>query len=47
VLTDGDHNLLPVPRFVDLAQIEGQSIVRTLTQAERIEWIGQHYPEWV
>jgi HD-GYP domain-containing protein (c-di-GMP phosphodiesterase class II) len=47
VLTDAEHNLLPVPRFVDLAQVEGQSIVRALSEQERVELIGQRYPEWV
>jgi HD-GYP domain-containing protein (c-di-GMP phosphodiesterase class II) len=47
VLTDADRNLLALPRVVDLAQVDGQSIVRALSEQERVELIGQRYPEWV
>jgi HD-GYP domain-containing protein (c-di-GMP phosphodiesterase class II) len=47
VLTDGDGQLLPYPRHVDLAQCEGRSIVRLLPHSERSDRLGGRYPELV
>ena len=47
VLTDGDGQLLPYPRHVDLAQCEGRSIVRLLPPSERSDRLGSRYPELV
>jgi HD-GYP domain-containing protein (c-di-GMP phosphodiesterase class II) len=45
VLTDSRGRPLPSPHHVDLATSEVQSIVRTLTAAERRGALGQRYPE--
>src|SRR5262249_1955216 len=46
LLTDGQGRFLPSPRYLDLAQGESHSIVRSLTPAERRRAIGARYPEW-
>jgi len=45
VLTNSRGQMLPGPRHVDLAEIEGRSILRGLTVAERRERLGRRYPE--
>jgi hypothetical protein len=37
---------LPIPRHLDLSQIEGHSIVRSLPTAERKQRLGRYFPEW-
>jgi HD-GYP domain-containing protein (c-di-GMP phosphodiesterase class II) len=44
LLTDLQGELLPSPRFVDLAEVEGRSILRSLPAAERRERVGRKYP---
>jgi hypothetical protein len=46
LLVGADNRFLPAPRFVDLAQCDNHSIVRTLTSAERRRLLGSRYPEW-
>ena len=46
VLTDAQGEPLPAPRFLDLAQVEGHRIVRSLSPAERRQMLGGRYPEW-
>ena len=46
LLIDADNHFLPAPRYVDLAQCEAHSIVRTLLPAERRRLLGARYPEW-
>jgi hypothetical protein len=46
LLIDADNRFLPSPRYVDLAQCETHSIVRTLLPAERRRLLGARYPEW-
>jgi HD-GYP domain-containing protein (c-di-GMP phosphodiesterase class II) len=45
LLTDTQGQALPFPRYVDLAECEGRSILRNLSSAERCEILGQRYPE--
>lgn len=47
VLTDRKGRALAVPRYLDLAQSEGHSIVRTLSSEERRQLLGGRYPEFV
>jgi HD-GYP domain-containing protein (c-di-GMP phosphodiesterase class II) len=47
MLMDSQGSVVPPARHVDLAQCEGQSIVRTLPTAERRALLGKHYPEYV
>jgi HD-GYP domain-containing protein (c-di-GMP phosphodiesterase class II) len=46
LVTDSNGQLLPTPRVIDLSDIEGRSIVRTLPFSERCERVGRRYPEW-
>jgi HD-GYP domain-containing protein (c-di-GMP phosphodiesterase class II) len=46
VLTNSQARPLPLPQCVDLSQREGQSIVRSLTAAERQQILGTHFPEY-
>jgi HD-GYP domain-containing protein (c-di-GMP phosphodiesterase class II) len=46
LLTDPQGRPLALPRPVDLAQVEGYSIVRTLSPAERRQLLGRRYPEF-
>lgn len=46
LLIDADNHFLPAPRYVDLAQCDSHSIVRTLPPAERRRLLGARYPEW-
>jgi hypothetical protein len=45
LLTDSQGQLLPSPQYLDLAQVEGRSIIRTLSLAERRQILGKRYPE--
>ena len=45
LLTDSQGQPLPVPLYLDLTQVEGRSIVRSLSPAERREVLGKTYPE--
>jgi HD-GYP domain-containing protein (c-di-GMP phosphodiesterase class II) len=47
VLTDRQGRPLALPRYVDLGQCEGHSIVRTLAPEERRRVLGKRYPEFV
>ncbi len=47
LLLDSDGQPLPRPRHVDLAQMDQQSIVRTLSVRERRDLLGPTHPEWV
>jgi HD-GYP domain-containing protein (c-di-GMP phosphodiesterase class II) len=47
LLLDGRLQPLPVPHYLDLAECEGQGIVRTVPPTERRALIGRHYPEWI
>ena len=47
LLTDPQGRPLPLPRYVDLAQCDGPSIVRTLAPEERRQVLGGRYPEFV
>jgi hypothetical protein len=47
LLADSQGRLLPIPRFLDLAQCDGGGIVRTLTPEERSRLLGHRYPEMV
>jgi hypothetical protein len=47
LLTDRQGRPLPLPRYIDLAQCDGHSIVRTLSPAERRATLGGRYPEFV
>jgi hypothetical protein len=46
LVTDPYNRYLPAPRYLDLAQADHHSIVRTLTPAERRRLLGSRYPEW-
>jgi HD-GYP domain-containing protein (c-di-GMP phosphodiesterase class II) len=46
LLIDAHNHFLPAPRYVDLAQGDSYSIVRTLPPAERRRLLGARYPEW-
>jgi HD-GYP domain-containing protein (c-di-GMP phosphodiesterase class II) len=45
LLADAQGRPLPLPQHLDLAQCESRSIVRALSQAERRDLLGRHYPE--
>lgn len=45
LLTDAQGRRLPVPRYVDLAECETRSIVRTVPKAERSTLLGSRYLE--
>ena len=47
LLTTAQGELLPNPRHVDLAEVEGRSILRSLPADERRERLGRKYPELV
>lgn len=47
LLTNRHGELLPHPQYVDLAQCEDRSIVRSLPVRERHELLGHRYPELV
>ena len=47
LVTDVRGQPLASPVHVDLAECEGRSILRSLSQAERAEVLGKRYPEWV
>lgn len=47
LLADEKGNAYPTPRFVDLAESQTLSVVRALTQVERVNRIGRPYPEFV
>jgi HD-GYP domain-containing protein (c-di-GMP phosphodiesterase class II) len=47
LLTDTKGRPLAVPRYVDLAQVDGHGIVRTLSPEERRQVLGLRYPEFV
>lgn len=47
LLTDRQGRPLALPRYVDLAQCEGHSIVRTLSPDDRRRLLGRRYPEFV
>lgn len=44
LLVDSDGNVLPEPQYVDLAQCEGRSIVRSLSPTQRRSILGKRYP---
>lgn len=46
VLTDPRGQPLATPVFLDLAQCDGRSVVRSLTAEERQSILGTCYPEW-
>jgi hypothetical protein len=46
LVIDGAGRLLPVPQPLDLAEVDGGAVVRTLPAAERVRRLGRHYPEW-
>jgi HD-GYP domain-containing protein (c-di-GMP phosphodiesterase class II) len=45
MLTDSEGQPLPAPQPLDLAQVEGRSIVRSLPADERRRLLGRSYPE--
>lgn len=45
LLSDPRGKLLAVPRFLDLAECEGRSIVRCLAADERRQLLGQRHPD--
>jgi hypothetical protein len=45
LLTDARGQAVPAPQYVDLAQVEDRSIVRSLSTAERRQVLGGLYPE--
>jgi HD-GYP domain-containing protein (c-di-GMP phosphodiesterase class II) len=47
LLTDSQGQMLPRLQYLDLAETEGRSIVRTVPAAERRERLGRRYPELV
>jgi HD-GYP domain-containing protein (c-di-GMP phosphodiesterase class II) len=47
VLADAEGRTFPSPRHVDLAECEGKTIVRALTQPQRRTLLGRRYPELV
>jgi hypothetical protein len=47
LLTDGQGRPLSGPQYLDLAQAEGRSIVRTLSRSERREVLSRSHPELV
>lgn len=46
ILADESGRLLPAPKHVDLADSEGRSILRALTESERKAKLGRKYPEY-
>jgi HD-GYP domain-containing protein (c-di-GMP phosphodiesterase class II) len=47
LLTDSEGQALAGPHFLDLAQCDGQSILRALKPPERRKLLGKRYPEFV
>lgn len=47
LLTDSQGQALPAPRYLDLAECDGRSILRGLPTSERALLLGKRYPEWV
>ncbi len=47
LLADYQGKCLPFPQHLDLGATEGRSIVRSLTGAERLNLLAEHYPEVV
>jgi HD-GYP domain-containing protein (c-di-GMP phosphodiesterase class II) len=47
LVTDFTGAALPRPQTLDLAATDRGSIVRAIPTAERAEWLGEHFPEWV
>jgi hypothetical protein len=47
LLLDAQGTPFALPRHLDLGQVEGHSIVRSLGPSERRLRIGKHFPEWV
>lgn len=47
VLADAEGRLFPTPRHLDLAEVEGRAIVRSLNHAQRRDLLGRRYPELV
>lgn len=45
VLSDAQNQPLPCPQYIDLAHVDGRSIVRSLSTAERRQTLGKWYPE--
>jgi HD-GYP domain-containing protein (c-di-GMP phosphodiesterase class II) len=45
LLVNAKGQLLPAPRYIDLAECEDRSIVRTLPVVERRRLLGKRYPE--
>ena len=45
LFTDGCGHSLPMPRYMDLAESEGHSIVRALSAQERRGALGERFPE--
>ncbi len=45
LLTDTQGARVPVPRYLDLAQVEGHGIVRSLSAADRRRLLGKIHPE--
>jgi HD domain len=46
LLTSPERHILPSPRYLDLAETEHGSVVRTLSPAERSALLARHYPQW-
>lgn len=46
LLVDGQGEPLARPRYIDLGICDGHSIVRTLTEIERQQVLGKHFPGW-
>jgi HD-GYP domain-containing protein (c-di-GMP phosphodiesterase class II) len=47
LLSDSQGHPLPVPQYLDLAECEGRSILRSLPARERRQVLDQRYPEWL
>ena len=45
ILADADGHAYPAPRHLDLAECEGETIVRALTAPQRRTLLGRRYPE--
>jgi HD-GYP domain-containing protein (c-di-GMP phosphodiesterase class II) len=45
LLTDAQGSRLPIPRHLDLSQVEGHGIVRSLSGADRQRLLAKTYPE--
>jgi hypothetical protein len=46
LFTDGQGEALPAPRPLDLGQVEGRAVVRSLPAGERLALLGARWPEW-